>query len=347
MQSAKKTVFAAATMALFLVLLVLPANGAVATSATCYGSDWALNVQAPTPGEVVTASSLAIQVHSINYQLNARYAGTPDLPGIGHYHEYLDNYVPGMGNQPMPGVGAGIVDLAPTTNPTHDQISMTAVSNTSMPAAGPVNGMTNLPWPGASYVTPGLHYLTLVPACNDHTPDWAAAVNIPFTYAGPYIPEPTYAGLDGSPTLGIVSPASGTGLNGTSFDMTVNVQNFLLCGPCYAKALESNVGHWHMFALPGQNAMPGDVMPGVFSSMSAMFMAMQPHMVSMFPAALTQQGYLIGLASSPGWYTFYAVLVANNHMPFTVPVMMNGMQIGIMLQPGTVAMANYYVSPLS
>ena len=276
----------------------------------------------------------------------------------------MDNYVPetewasyetmtGMpltpsGNQPMPGVGAGIVDLAPTTDPTHDVINMTAVSNTTMPAWGPVYGMTNLPFSGLSYFTPGLHYLTLVPACNDHTPDWRAAVNIPFIYAGPYIPEQTYTGSPGSPTVGIVSPTPNVVLTGTSFQMTVSVTNFQLSGGDYAKALEPNMGHWHLFAVPGQNVMPGDVMPGVFSSMSAMFMAMQPHMLSMFPAATTQTGYLVGLASSPGWYTFYAILVQNDHMPFMVPAYSpGGAQIGIMLQPGTAAMENLYVSPLS
>jgi hypothetical protein len=308
-----------------------PMTAAAATPAasaalsTCYGSDWGLQVLAPTPYEVVT-TDLPLHVQSVNYRLDARYAGTPDLPDIGHYHEYLDNYIPGVGNQPMPGVGAGLIDLAPTTDPTHDTISMTAVS-------------------------PGLHWLTLTPACNDHTPDWGAVVNVPFYYKGSSIPEPAYTGLVGLPTVSVASPATGTVLSGTSFDMTVNVQNFLLCGPCYAKALESNVGHWHMFAVPTTGpsviAMPGDVMPGVFSGMPAMFSLMQPHMISMFPAALTQTAYLVGLATSPGWYTFYAVLVDNHHMPFTVPVTMNGMTVGMMLQPGTAAMANYYVSPLS
>ena len=367
-----KKVFSAATTSVLLTLLlafpaVVPVSASTVTypSTTCYSSTWGLNVQQPSPNEVVTTSTLPIQVHAVSYRVDARYAGTPDLANVGHYHEYLDNYVPpsewslytsmGMpltplGNQPMPAVGAGIIDLAPVIDTTHDTINMTAVSNTLMPPAGPVNGMTNTPWPGLSYDTSGLHYLTLVPSCNDHSVDWAAAVNIPFIYAGTYIPEPTYTGPAGSPAISIVSPADGTTLTGTSFYMSISTTNFLLCAGCYAKPppmpLESNVGHWHIFALPTTGptvyAMPGDVMPGVFSGTPAMFMAMQPHMLTMSFSS-GAQAYTIGLA--PGWYTFYAVLVQNNHMPLTVPVVMSGITIGIMLQSGTVSMANYYVSP--
>ena len=376
------------TSALLTLLLafpaVVPASASSAyPSTTCYGGNWGLNVQAPSDGEVVTGSYLSIQVHSTNYQLNARLAGTPDVTGVGHYHEYLDNYVPpsdwsfftsmGMpltplGNQPMPAVGAGIIDLAPTTNQAHDEINMTAVSNTTMPPAGPLDGMTNIPWadelgmPGLSYGVPGLHYLTLVPACNDHSVDWAAAINIPFYYEGAYIPEPAYTGTPGSPSISIVSPASGTTLTGTYFYMNANVQNFLFCAGCYAKAspmqLESNVGHWHIFALPATGstmpAMPGDEMMGMgFSSMMALFTIMQPHMLTM-SYSYSQQVYTVGLA--PGWYTFFAVLVQNYHMSLSMTVPFGMTVMGatcenpagcIVMQPGTVSMTNYYVSPTS
>jgi hypothetical protein len=285
---AKKMILAATTPILFVLLLGLPAIAPASATSSCYGSNWGLNVFAPTPGEVVTTPYLAIHLQSVNYQLDSRVAGTPDVSGVGHYHEYIDNNL-------MPGTNYGLIDMTPTTNPTHDQISMVGVS------VGP-------------------HILTLVPACNDHMVDWAAAVNIPFTYSGPYIPEPTYTGVAGaSPTISIASPAPGTVLTGASFYMSVNVQNFLLCGTCYGKYLQPNVGHWHVFVTP---------------------VGGMPMMSGMMTMANTdgQQVYLNGLA--PGWYTFWAVLVQNNHMPFMDPT--TGM-----LVPGTYAMEMLYVSPLS
>ncbi len=78
------------------------------------GSDWTLTVLSPTPYQVVTTSVLPLHVFSsnYNYQIDTRYAGTPDLPTIGHYHEILDGR---------------LIDMSPTTDPQHDTISMVGV----------------------------------------------------------------------------------------------------------------------------------------------------------------------------------------------------------------------------
>ncbi len=83
-------------------LLVVPARAAT------YGDDWHLKVFAPTPYQVVTGPYLAIHAQSINYQLNSRYAGTPNLPTIGHYHEILDGK---------------LIDMSPTTDSTQTILS--------------------------------------------------------------------------------------------------------------------------------------------------------------------------------------------------------------------------------
>jgi len=274
---------AIAVFALSMVSLGSPIGAAADT--TTYGSNWHLKVFEPTPYQVVTGPYLAIHLQSINYQLDARYAGTPVLPSIGHYHEILDGK---------------LIDMTPTTDPTHDKISMMGVSD-------------------------GLHVLTLVPAFNNHMMVMANAVNVPFYYEGQFLAEPTYNGNAGSPTIKIVWPPQGYVISGTSFYMTVSTTNYLLCGGCYGKALENNVGHWHIFAETPDMASMGPEMS---------------NMATMAPD-YTQQVYVVGL--TPGWYTFFAVLVQNNHMPF---IIMN--PDGTMsLQAGTYSMCTMYVSPLT
>jgi len=231
-----------------------------------------LSVTAPTPGTVVTGSSLSLSVYAHGYYLDSGYAGTPTSSWIGHYHEVLD------GN---------LVDMTPLHGPNQDTISMVGV-------------------------TPGPHTLTLVPTNNDHSMVMSAAVNVPFTYAGPYLPLPAPQTFTGAATIAITAPANGTRVSGTSFTLGSSVTNFQLCGDCYAKDLVAGVGHWHIFA--DQIAMS--------------------HMLTM-ASGPTQEVSLKGL--EPGWHTFYAVLVDNHHMPF--------MTMGGGLQPSTVTSVKLYVQP--
>ncbi len=153
--------------------------------------------------------------------------------------------------------------MAPLHDPNHDAISMVGV-------------------------TPGPHTLTLVPANNDHTMVMSAAVNIPFTYAGSYLPEP--AGASGTPSLSITSPATGATVSGNSFTMTANITNFTSCLECFGKANVAGEGHWHIF-----------VDTPVMANMATM------------AAGPTQEVATKGVPT--GWHTFYAVLVGNDHMP--------------------------------
>lgn len=167
-----------------------------------------LTVLAPTAGAVITGDSLQIHVKAKGYTLDARYAGTPNLPTVGHYHEILDGK---------------LVDMTPATDPEHDTISMVGV-------------------------TPGPHTLTLVPACNDHSMVMAKAVSVTFTYAGPALPMPAPAASTGIPTIAITSPANGATMTaGSTVDFTAKVTDFTLCADCFGKADVAGVGHWHIF----------------------------------------------------------------------------------------------------
>ena len=166
-----------------------------------------LRVLAPTPNEVVTGPSLALNVIARGYKLDAFYAGTSDLAYIGHYHEILDGK---------------LIDMTPLQDPTHDTISMVGV-------------------------TRGKHVLTLVPARNDHSMIMSKAVLIPFYYEGPFRPQPAgYTGA-GKPSIAITSPAAGATVRGSSFTMTTGVTNFVLSGESFGKALIAGEGHWHVF----------------------------------------------------------------------------------------------------
>ena len=138
-------------------------------------------------------------------------------------------------------------------------------------------------------VTDGLHTLTLVPANNDHSMA-GTATSIPFYYEGPFVPEPPgYTGA-GSPGITITSPANGSTVSGGYFTMTANVTNFVLCGDCFGKGDVAGEGHWHIFL--DQVAMS-----------RMLTMAGGPSQV------VSLKGV------TPGWHTFYAVLVGNDHMP--------------------------------
>lgn len=210
-----------------------------------------LRVLLPTPGEIVTTPVLNIEVYAGGYKLDAGYSGTPKLRRIGHYHEILDGR---------------LVDMTPLHDPNVDTVSMVGV-------------------------TPGQHVLTLVPANNDHSMVMAAAVMIPFTYAGPNLPLPAPAYFSAQPTIAITSPANGTKVEGRSFFMTATWSNFVVCGECFGKDNVDGVGHWHIFVD-------------------------QPAMANMLTMAgnNTQEVSLKGV--SEGWHSFFAVLVNNQHMPF-------------------------------
>lgn len=137
-------------------------------------------------------------------------------------------------------------------------------------------------------VLPGPHTLTLVPRNNDHSMIMSAAVNIPFTYARPCIPQP--AGSIGTVGLAITAPLSGLIIMGNSLVMTANVSNFTLFGDCCGKVNVAGQGHWHVSAdAPGMSNM--------------LTMA----------GGTTQEIPTKGLTN--GWHTFWAVLVSNQHMP--------------------------------
>lgn len=160
-----KKLLAAVVIAVFaLSILTLASPVKAATD----GSDWSLTVLSPKPYQVVTASVLPLHVFSNNYQFDSRFAGTPNLPTIGHYHEILDGR---------------LIDMSPTTDPQHDTISMVGV-------------------------VPGLHVLTIVPARNDHSMIMANAVMIPFYYYGLFLPQPTCSTCNGPASISIIPPAS-------------------------------------------------------------------------------------------------------------------------------------------
>jgi hypothetical protein len=155
-----KKILAVVVIAIFtLSIVVVTSPGRAVTS-----SDWTLTVLSPKPYQVITTPTLPIHVFANNYQFDSRFAGTPNLPTIGHYHEILDGR---------------LIDMSPTTDPQHDTISMVGV-------------------------VPGLHVLTIVPARNDHSMIMANAVMVPFYYAGPFLPQPTCTACSGPASISIV-----------------------------------------------------------------------------------------------------------------------------------------------
>jgi hypothetical protein len=226
------------------------ASTAAASTCTLGDGNVSLTVLEPTANQVVTTPTLPLRVVATGFRLDGRYAGTPDLQYVGHYHEILD------GN---------LVDMTPMQDPNNDTISMVAVE-------------------------PGPHTLTIMPACNDHTMVMSAAVNIPFTYSGPYLPPPAPQPFAAAPSISILSPANGATVSGDTFTITAAVSNFALCGDCFGKLGIAGVGHWHIFVdaptMTNMKTMAGDT---------------------------SQAVSLKGI--SPGWHTFYALLVNNYHMP--------------------------------
>lgn len=166
-----------------------------------------LTALAPKPNQVITGPELKLHVLAKGYKLDSYYAGTPNLPNIGHYHEVIDNK---------------LVDMAPLDNPTRDALSTVGLSI-------------------------GRHVLTLVPARDNHSMIMSKAVMIPFLYKGPFRPQPTgYTGA-GKPSIAITSPAPGSTVSGKAFTLKAKVRNFVLSQDSYGKKLVAGEGHWHVF----------------------------------------------------------------------------------------------------
>ncbi len=231
-----------------------------------------ISVVEPAVGQVVVDPTMPISVRWSGFQLDARYAGTPLIPGVAHFHTIIDGH---------------LIDMSPSVrNGNRDTISMVGLQ-------------------------PGRHVLTVVPAWNDHSEVTSAAVNVPFTYAGPYLPEPAgYTGTE-TATISLASPAPGSTIRGSSFSLTADIQNFVLCGDCYGKPNVAGEGHWHIFV---------DLPMGAMDPMS-----MMPHMMTMASDA-TQAVSLNGLDS--GLHTFTAVLVGNDHMP-VMPMAMASVTLNV------------------
>lgn len=60
------------------------------TAMTSMDTGAKLAVLAPKDGAVVTGNSVATKIAISNFKLDAGLAGTPDKPGVGHYHIELD-----------------------------------------------------------------------------------------------------------------------------------------------------------------------------------------------------------------------------------------------------------------
>ncbi len=190
----------------------------------------ALKVVEPTPGQVVTDSIMPVHVRTHGFHLDARYAGTPNVPGIAHFHTIIDGH---------------LIDMSPSVrNGNRDTISMVGLE-------------------------PGKHTLTVVPAGNDHQEVTAAAVSVRFTYAGPYLPEPAgYSGTEAA-SIALTSPANGSTVHGKALTLTADIKNFVLCGDCYGKPNVAGEGHWHIFVdLPAAAMDAMSMMPHMMTMAS-------------------------------------------------------------------------------
>jgi hypothetical protein len=247
---------------LSVIALPLAAGTASASTPTSLKDGTAsIKVLTPVAGQVITGPTLDLHVRARGYRIDARYAGTPVRARIGHYHEIIDGH---------------LIDMPPFIDGAHDTIPMVGL-------------------------VPGPHVLTIVPTTNDHMELTDKAVNVPFTYAGPYLPEPAgYTGA-GTPSIALTAPADGSTVRGESFSLGADISNFVLCGECFGKPNVAGEGHWHIF----------------------LDQAVMSHMLTM--AGDTTQTVSLK-AISPGWHTFIAVLVGNDHMPI-MPMTMSSVHL--------------------
>ena len=279
MHTNRRTRASALTVGLAVAALGAPLLGGVSPAAATSGAGQrsdhdavSIRVLEPSRGQVVADSVMAVRLRTSGFQLDARYAGTPVDPEVGHFHTIIDGH---------------LIDMSPSVrNGTKDTISMVGLA-------------------------PGEHVLTVVPAGNDHHEVTAAAVSVPFTYAGPYLPQPAgYTGSDPA-SITLTGPANGSTIQGSSFTLTADITNVVLCGDCYGKANVAGQGHWHIFV-----DLPADAMTP---------MAMMPYMKTM-ASDPSQVVSLKGLSAGP--HTFTAVLVGNDHMPF-MPIAMASVTLNV------------------
>ncbi len=229
--------------------------------------NWTLQVLSPDQDDTIITPNLDIHANVHGYILDVRYAGTPNLPNIGHYDELIDGRLIDMSGKAA------------------DTISMVGI-------------------------TPGPHILTLVPARNNHSELMEHAVNISFTYAGPFLPQPGPYTFENPPSITITSPANGSTVQGGSFDLTVDIQNFVLSVESYGKELVDGVGHWQIYVdLPMMNCTCNHSDPAHMEHMRMMMAHLKTA-----SATNTQQVYLKGVEPKM-YHTFTAILVDNQHMP--------------------------------
>lgn len=109
---------------------------------------WSLQVITPKPNDIITTSYLNIQVTAKGFRLDTRYAGTSNLPRVGHYNKLIDGQLIDMSDKQndkisMVGITQGphILTLVPAQND-HTELLERAV-NIPFIYAGP-----NLQQPG-------------------------------------------------------------------------------------------------------------------------------------------------------------------------------------------------------
>ena len=149
-------------------------------------------------------------------------------------------------------------------------------------------------------VARGKHTLTVLPAKNDHDEIKDSAVALDFTYqpSNP-LPEIKAEANPGTPSIKIMSPASGSTVSG-DFSVKVQVSNFEVSEPLFGKANLAGYGHWHLNVDSTTQGMMG------MATMLGM------------SGADTFQASTEGL--SPGKHTFFAILVDDQHAPLNPPV---------------------------
>ena len=149
-------------------------------------------------------------------------------------------------------------------------------------------------------VDPGKHTLTVIPATNSHDELMDTGVSVDFTYQpAAALPGITAAANPGTPSIAIVSPASGSTVSG-DFTVKVQISSFTVSEALFGKANLAGYGHWHLNV----------------DSTTAGMMGMAT-MLGM-SGGDTFQASTKGL--SPGKHTFFALLVDDQHAPLNPPV---------------------------
>lgn len=145
-------------------------------------------------------------------------------------------------------------------------------------------------------VKPGEHTLGVVPALSDHLDvmDNMQSIRIDYEPASP-LPAIAAAQATGTPSIKILSPASGATVSGP-FDVRVQVANLNLSCDLEGKPDVAGYGHWHVNIDTTNSAMNG--------------MATMARMSCTDTMHLSTQGF------KPGKHTLIAYLADNQHAPF-------------------------------